>query len=923
MPYWIFLGGCAILLALGLAGLAVDRIRRAPSGWRQCGRHALAGLALVPVALFTVHPYLGGDLVGVGDSYFYGLQVADLVTQLRQGVLPVFVGQSDFAFNGNINSLRTAPYFTHLAGLLDLLTGRHLSFVTLLNLTVTATALLTALSAYLAAYAATGGRRLGAWLLAVVYVASPALIAPLACQDMFATFMTAPWIILCWHGLAEILRRENDLEPQLIAAGALALTWYAHAPIAAWLSIMWGLTQCMRLVMGGGAPDQWRRHFLGGLLFAGLAAYVFVSIATLGTSAPGRAELFSFAFSMEDVRNVFRGEFTPFVLAPERAGIQVGWTLWFLLLGSAVVFGAMRRLPGLLLLALLAVLLGYFFPVPLVSEFLWQHLPERLVAQTNWPSQRLCPLLAAGAVVAAAQALRVMGEKHPRSYRWLCGVLLLGCGWSLNEVRTLHARPGITRQPPAAHQSRFARENLVLTRYAYTMLGKIPAYFSHGWSDPEYESRLLDANREATRDNAGAILLAAGPGRLMPVAPLATIELAGPADYLLEFAFDNPTAAGVLSVKGEGIERHYELPRSGEALAFGSAPGAARTIPLRLPSAGGHPITVSTTVPGVSFRAVPVERAALPVQVHNLVPYTATVRASRPGFLETPRIYLPGYAATVGGHASTVRESPEGLVMVPVPAGESRVIITYPGPAGLRAAWLVSLACWAAFPWILLRTGRRRDGIAADAGWTLAWLRQHNLWTGIRRHLLPRWKTAAAAAVLLGAIAFLGGAAYQAWRDHRSYGAIRITFELTRRALGQSQPILTLGEPGAADCVYLTYVDLHHVRFGLDHWAYGGPVSEPIALDYGRPHVLEIDLRGLYPGSRWLRRPDPAPDGRAGIALFTLRLDGRVILRTETRFYAADPGRLWLGRNPTGGSVTQGSFSGKILAHERFIPGRN
>jgi hypothetical protein len=258
--------------------------------------------------------------------------------------------------------------------------------------------------------------------------------------------------------------------------------------------------------------------------------------------------------------------------------------------------------------------------------------------------------------------------------------------------------------------------------------------------------------------------------------------------------------------------------------------------------------------------------------------------------------------------------------MVPVPEGESQVVLNYPGPAILRAAWLVSLACFAAFPWMLLRAGRQGDGSVADPGWSAAWIRRNNLLAGISRHLLPRWKPVISFAVLIGVIAVLVGAAHQAWRDHRSYGAIRITFELTRRSLGNSQPILTLGEPGAADCVYITYLDLHQVRFGLDHWSYGGPVSEPVALDYGRPHVIEIDIRGLYPGSRWLNRPSPAPDGKAGVAPFTLRLDGRVILQQEAPFYATDPGKIWLGRNPTGGSVTKGSFSGKIISSERLVP---
>ena len=921
MPYWISLGIGGVVLVVGLWHLG--RKAGNPAG---AARTWLAGnlpalLMLVPVALLVVRPYLGGDLVGAGDSYFYSLQVADFVTQLRQGVLPVLVGQSEYAFNGNINSLRTAPYLTHLAGLLDLLTGRGLSFVALLNLTVVTSALLAAWAAYLVALAASGGRRLAAWFLAVAYVASPALLVPLLGSDMFATYMTAPWIVVCWHGLAEILRRENDLWPQLITAAALALTWYAHSPIAGWLSLAWALVQGGKMLLNGGSPGQWRRQCLAGLLFAALTAYVFVSVGAIGSRvlSPPDLSAFTFNYNLDSLRDALRWEFTSFTASPTTASIQVGWTLWagFLMSGCTLLWR--RRLHGAFVLFLLVLLTAFLIPLPPIAGTLWRLLPERVLAMTPWPAQRLCPLIGSGIVVLIALALREIGAGSTTRYRWCCVLLGLGCAWSLAEVRALHQRPGFTRRTPVVVAPQFTRENLVLTRYSYGLFEEPPEYFTHGWADPAFESRLLDARLDIAQDNASATLAAAGDGAMTLIEGAAGVGLAGAAEHLLAFAFTDPSAPGEIAIHGEGIRRNYTLPRSGEALAFGSAPGSARTIPVRRPSSGPLHLTISSTVPGVSFRAVPVSPEKLPVQLTGLIPYAATVRAGASGFLETPRIYIEGYAATVNGTPAAVRQSPNGLVMIPVPAGESSVVVTYPGPGVLRTAWLLSLASLAALPWLLARAARANVP-AAGQDESFAWIPGNNIFAG-GLFVWRQRRRALGVMALLGLGLGLAWLGWQAWLEYRSYGSMRMTIELTRRSRIRPEPLLTLGRKGAADCIYLVYEDPRHVRFGLDHWGHASTVSEPVAITYGEPHVVEIDIGGLHPASGWLGRPGPKePADKPGFAPLTIKLDGRTVLQAEARYYAAGPEHIHLGRNPTGGSVTRGQFSGIIHAAERVPP---
>ncbi len=62
-----------------------------------------------------------------------------------------------------------------------------------------------------------------------------------------------------------------------------------------------------------------------------------------------------------------------------------------------------------------------------------------------------------------------------------------------------------------------------------------------------------------------------------------------------------------------------------------------------------------------------------------------------PGFLETPRVFVPGYAATVNGARGRIVRTPEGLVAVQVATGPQTVVLTYPGPTSLRIAFWFSV----------------------------------------------------------------------------------------------------------------------------------------------------------------------------------------------------------------------------------------
>jgi hypothetical protein len=66
-----------------------------------------------------------------------------------------------------------------------------------------------------------------------------------------------------------------------------------------------------------------------------------------------------------------------------------------------------------------------------------------------------------------------------------------------------------------------------------------------------------------------------------------------------------------------------------------------------------------------------------------------------PGFLETPRVFLPGYVAKVNGRLVEVQESPQHLVMVPLASGRQAVELRFVGSTRLWTAWWLSALAWA------------------------------------------------------------------------------------------------------------------------------------------------------------------------------------------------------------------------------------
>jgi uncharacterized membrane protein YfhO len=95
------------------------------------------------------------------------------------------------------------------------------------------------------------------------------------------------------------------------------------------------------------------------------------------------------------------------------------------------------------------------------------------------------------------------------------------------------------------------------------------------------------------------------------------------------------------------------------------------------------------------------------INVTAQLPFLATVHATQPAWLETPRMYQAGYRATVDGRTATLKKSPQGLTMIELQPGTQTVTLNYQAPILLRVSYVTSLLLWLIACFLIVRLQRR------------------------------------------------------------------------------------------------------------------------------------------------------------------------------------------------------------------------
>lgn len=714
-------------VVLGAAVLAI-------TGWRAHLRRTApqpaGGIAenvrllfLAGAALWLLRGFASFILQGGGDALWYGTTLADMIAQTRAGIFPVWVGQSIYQFNGAIYPLRVAPAFHYFGALLDALTLHTLGVFALQNLLITLVGLATMLIAYACLAALMPRHRWLAAGLALLYVACPGVLGLAYYTDLYMSWMTLPWLPLVWYATVRSFRPRPGWRIWLLLGGAVGLCWWGHSPIALWMTLFAAAAQGVRIVLQRPGGGEWLRMVAGAAAFLAVAAYPVASVLLFPPEAGVNAAAFQAASAgniVHFIRQVFPAVLLPLSTYGRSLGdFQLGYSLWAVLAFGLWHLKRSASREGAVLLGLAVFLVVLVTPVPGLNLALW-HLVPALVRNItgNWVMNRLY-LVLAGAVVFGGAAVVPAVWQRPVSRRLVCLMVAVGCAWSLSEAVNFVRGSRRYAHSPQSAVNLLRPENVRITRFAYLIFPQTPDNFNSGVVDPAMDNALL-ARRTFTPlvSDLSAALAAGrmvGEGHFVRAAKpderwlrlTPSLQLAPGRHYLLRFDFQQPAKAhGVLELTGPTLFREYLLPDYGGTKSFGV--GGKHTGAFSLWTTAGvrEPVSVrfiprnqtaplGPLLPFAQVRLLAYDPASLPVRVIGWMPYQAQVHSPAAAWLETPRMHQRGYVATVNGHPAPVSRSPDGRACVAVPAGRSTVRLAYRPPAGLVAAFWISLAAMA------------------------------------------------------------------------------------------------------------------------------------------------------------------------------------------------------------------------------------
>lgn len=158
-----------------------------------------------------------------------------------------------------------------------------------------------------------------------------------------------------------------------------------------------------------------------------------------------------------------------------------------------------------------------------------------------------------------------------------------------------------------------------------------------------------------------------------------------------------------------------------------------------------------------------------------------------------------------------------------------------------------------------------------------------------------------------------------AWPEPAEHsGPIAVTLRWPEEfPVGRSEPLLVTGSTGAADVIWVRYVDAAEVEIGYDHWGSGGPASGRLAVEPGGVATVQVSLGNLVEerSPEWIALP---AERRAQVQeRLRVRLQGRVVLDVPASPHPTSPGHVVVGSNPVGASSCTSRFSGELVRIER------
>jgi hypothetical protein len=269
-------------------------------------------------------------------------------------------------------------------------------------------------------------------------------------------------------------------------------------------------------------------------------------------------------------------------------------------------------------------------------------------------------------------------------------------------------------QSPGATQEFVKSDNIVIptSNYEFMNQGLPLHYITTGRSDPLSEIRLhaqSDYNRIIDIFSLRHPVTPANSQKLVYLrfnTPIcAQIEIPAQALTVLTFADLPPNLPGTLELRSRGVSWTYTLPYTidGGDMAFGAGPGRRHSLLVRnsyprpkvlqlyfWPQAKWQNQRIGLG----TMTSYTVAAADHYFSLDKLLPLEISLDAPYPVVVETPRIFLKGYTATVDGRAAPVIKSPQGLASVSVDQGPHRLQVVFQADPLLKWSYRGAEAAW-------------------------------------------------------------------------------------------------------------------------------------------------------------------------------------------------------------------------------------
>ena len=668
----------------------------------------------------------------------------DFATQWRNGVFPVWIGQSVYAYNGAVSPVRVAPLFQHLGGMLDLVTFHSLQPTALKNALIALLGVGTSFASYFSFRTLLPRKPWVAVVVSFLWVASPAILYMPMAHDLYLSLTSMLFVPVVFASLWTLWVKDGYM-PRIILSAALAGAWLAHPPVASWLTLIAAGVWFVKLLTKAERMEEPGRFAISAVSFLALGSFPFFSTASLGTTDR------SFHVSTSAVSNSVSSVSAMMSLLSSQDQ-HPGYPILILFcIGSALILKA--RPKGAWIFLSVALSIGLLtIRVPGITLSLWKIFPNAfLTVQGDWPNQRLMPIWSFALLgVFAIGAGSLVFKKTWHSVLFYA-VVLSPCVYfstlqAKNPLRITYERVGSAQ----ASNKMTDPSNLVIGRSSYSFFAKPPNRLSLGYSDPLLENRILDqtsyetvvSNFDAAAPGSnGQLIDTASTRHLQSGELIATsdnhsqfykltpvLKLPAGTRTALRIKFTKPDLGPFFQLESPALFREYVLPDSGAGLAYEGSPHAFGSLPTSgsVISLGVSPSEQTPTITLIEpahFDLPPFGAAKfwlyryspsdLPVNVYSMMPYKADVNSPVNGWVETPHMWLSGYEARVNKKPTAVRKSPQGLVMIPIPLGHSNIRLDYVAPLWLTTIYLLTIASWtilvASLLTLLLRSPSKAD----------------------------------------------------------------------------------------------------------------------------------------------------------------------------------------------------------------------